>query len=212
MDDVKTIVLDLGNVVFDISFDRMYGYWAEQNGIDADKLRKRLVFDETYCQFERGELTPDEYRNYAIGKLGFEMDYAEFDRGWNRIYLDVLPGIATLVKALHSKYQLAVLTNTNTIHAERWREQYAAVLQYFNHVFCSFELGARKPERAIYARMLEGLQVAPERVLFFDDKGENVAGAKRCGIRAFQIGSCEDIVSRLGESGIKVSKIEEPRA
>lgn len=210
MDDVSTIVLDLGNVVFDISFEKMYRYWAKRNGVDAEKLKERLVFDETYCRFERGELTPDEYRDYAIGKLGIDMGYEEFDRGWNSIYLDVLPGITELVQLLHSKHPLAILTNTNSIHAEKWRERYAFILKYFERIFCSHELGARKPEPRVYEKMLGVLNTEPERVLFFDDKAENVQGAEECGIRAFHIGSCEDIVSKLGESGIEMSKAEGP--
>jgi HAD superfamily hydrolase (TIGR01509 family) len=202
MDDIAAIVLDLGNVVFDISFDKMYGYWAERNGVDAEKLKERLVFDEVYCKFERGEITPDEYRDYAIGRLGIKMDYGQFDRGWNSIYLDVLPGIAELVKALHSKYQLAVLTNTNAIHASRWRRRYEGILRYFDYIFCSFEMGARKPELMIFKRMLEALGTEPPRILFFDDKEENVAGAAACGIKAARTGSADHIVRELEERGI----------
>lgn len=212
MGDRRAIVFDLGNVVFDISFDRMYRYWAERNGIGADELKERLVFDETYRRFERGELTPDAYRDYAIGKLGLGMDYAEFDRGWNNIYLNALPGMPNLIQVLESRHRLGALTNTNAIHAERWRERYATILQHFDRILCSFELGARKPEREIYVCMLERLNTGPENILFFDDKPENVEGAKECGIRAFQANSCAQIVLLLEESGIEMRGFQPPEA
>jgi putative hydrolase of the HAD superfamily len=203
---IKVVVFDLGNVIFDISFDRMYGYWAERNGVSVKQLRERLVFDEVYCQFERGEIEPDTYRDYAISKLGIDMDYSEFDRGWNSIYLDVLPGIVDLVKALHSEYSLVVLTNTNAIHADAWEKRYASILQYFDLLFCSFEMGTRKPEPMIFKRMLEALGIEPGRVLFFDDKEENVAGANACGINAVRVGSSEHIIHELERRGIGSSK------
>jgi HAD superfamily hydrolase (TIGR01509 family) len=202
MDDIAAIVLDLGNVVFDISFDKMYRYWAERNGVDVEELKERLVFDEVYCKFERGEISPDKYRDYAIGKLGIKMDYAQFDRGWNNIYLDVLPGIVKVLQALHSKYQLAVLTNTNVIHASQWRKRYEWILRYFDRIFCSFEMGARKPELMIFKRMLEALGAEPARILFFDDKEENVVGAAAGGIKAARAGSAHHIVHELEERGL----------
>ncbi len=202
MHNIKTIVFDLGNVVFDISFDNMYGYWSERYGVALEELRERLVFDEMYCEFERGAIEPEQYRDYAIRKLGIEMDYAEFDRGWNNIYLDVLPGINELVRALRPAYRLCVLTNTNAIHALKWRDRYASVLRYFNDIFCSFEMGARKPEEIIFELMLQALNQAPSEVLFLDDKSDNVEGAIDCGVRAALASSYENIKGALCYHGI----------
>jgi putative hydrolase of the HAD superfamily len=47
----------------------------------------------------------------------------------------------------------------------------------------SFEAGAAKPEPAIYRRCLEQLGVAPQQALFVDDRADNIAAARRLGLR-----------------------------
>lgn len=37
------------------------------------------------------------------------------------------------------------------------------------------------------------MRTAPERIAFFDDLPENVAGARRCGLHAFQVTALDDI-------------------
>jgi FMN phosphatase YigB (HAD superfamily) len=54
-----------------------------------------------------------------------------------------------------------------------------------NHV--SHEIGARKPEPAAFRSVVADMGLAPDRVLFFDDSAENVAGARACGLRAVDV-------------------------
>jgi len=44
----------------------------------------------------------------------------------------------------------------------------------------------RKPEPAIYQRAIDIVCTSPERILFIDDRPENVAGAKQAGMVAIQ--------------------------
>lgn len=67
----------------------------------------------------------------------------------------------------------------------------------FDFVTLSYELRAAKPEPAIYERCLEGLGLAPENVLFFDDKIANVQGAELLGIRAMQFTGRDEVLARL---------------
>jgi HAD superfamily hydrolase (TIGR01509 family) len=66
----------------------------------------------------------------------------------------------------------------------------------------SCEVGAEKPDAAIYKRALEALDVEPERSLFIDDQSEYCAGAEALGIRGIQIVRDPDyIVGPIRESG-----------
>lgn len=51
----------------------------------------------------------------------------------------------------------------------------------------SFQAGAVKPEPAIYHRCLAALGVGPGQALFVDDRAENVAAARRLGLRARRV-------------------------
>ncbi|TET21710.1 MAG: hypothetical protein E3J78_03775 [Candidatus Cloacimonadota bacterium] len=202
MSNCQVIIFDLGNVIFRISFDRMFQYWARIGNSDVRTIQKNFVFDEMYCRFERGEISRADFRKYARDKTGLTISDSEFDTGWNDLYLEVLPGIEDLLTELKSGYRLAVLTNTNAIHAEKWRVKYATVLTVFEKVFCSFEMGARKPEKAVYQKMLDVLRIDPDTAVLFDDNPVNVQGAVDCGMQAIKVNTCLEIENALGSLGI----------
>ncbi len=56
----------------------------------------------------------------------------------------------------------------------------------FDTQFYSCELGAAKPERGFFERILAAVGAIPEEVLFVDDSERNVAGAREVGLAAEQ--------------------------
>jgi putative hydrolase of the HAD superfamily len=68
--------------------------------------------------------------------------------------------------------------------------------------FSSCYLGLRKPEPAIYARALEMLAKPAERVLFIDDREENVDGARNAGMKAIRFRGAEALTGELTELGV----------
>jgi glucose-1-phosphatase len=75
--------------------------------------------------------------------------------------------------------------------------RFADLLAPFRKVYVSNEIGARKPEAAAFAAVIADMGIPPQRILFFDDSGANVAGAKACGLNAVQVTGTEDIERAL---------------
>jgi putative hydrolase of the HAD superfamily len=63
-------------------------------------------------------------------------------------------------------------------------------------------LGLRKPEAAIYKRALDILGRAGERVLFIDDRPENVAGAVGVGMRGIVFKGADALRTELVGLGV----------
>jgi putative hydrolase of the HAD superfamily len=59
-------------------------------------------------------------------------------------------------------------------------------LRDFYHCTWSYALRIAKPELAIYKAAAAGLATPPERILFIDDKPENIAAAEEAGMQAIQ--------------------------
>jgi len=55
----------------------------------------------------------------------------------------------------------------------------------FDRVFDSGETGMRKPNPEFYRHVLQEINLAPEQVVFVDDKQENVLAAESLGMKAF---------------------------
>ena len=63
-------------------------------------------------------------------------------------------------------------------------------------------MGLRKPEPAMYRRAIDILGCPPQRILFIDDREENVAGAAAAGIKAIRFTGAEALRSELVRLGI----------
>lgn len=199
----KALVFDLGKVVFDLSFDRVFQAWATASNAPYDALKSAFTFDALFDQFERNEIAPAAFRAAVCARLGMTLTDPQFDAGWSALYLDVYPGVATLLARLARRYRLVALINTNALHARVWPAKYAAALRPFERVFCSHELGARKPEARTYRPVLDYLQAAPHEVVFLDDSPDNVRGAESLGLTGIVVTSCAQMRAALRALGVR---------
>lgn len=197
---VSAIVFDLGNVLIDIDFDRVFQSWARSLGEPVEGVRERFKFDDSYQQHERGEISGDEYLECLRNRFQLGLSYEQFLEGWNEVFLGESKGMAELLDALRSKVQLFGLTNTNQLHHDEWKVRYASLFSRLERIFVSSELGCRKPEPEIFRAVQSKVGVTQaDQILFFDDAPENIAGARTWGWRAFQTTSCAEIRAHLLE-------------
>ncbi len=178
----KAIVFDLGKVIFNLSFDRTFEYWAMASEESFNTIKNKFVFDEIFEKFERNEISPKEFREIIQNRLGIKLSDDEFDKGWCNLYMNLYADVESLLLNLKSKYRIVALTNTNVIHELVWKEKYKDVLILFEKVFSSPDLGTRKPESRIYEIVLEYLKLKTNEIIFFDDNIENINGAIEFGI------------------------------
>ena len=94
-------------------------------------------------------------------------------------------------------YRTALLTNS--VQEFRPTLEHQVDMSLFDAVVDSSFEGCRKPEPAIYDRTTERLGVAPERIVFLDDFGPNVEGARAAGWTAIHVTSAEQALADLDE-------------
>jgi HAD superfamily hydrolase (TIGR01509 family) len=198
-DEVDALVFDFGNVLVPIDFGRAVAAWAAAAGVAASQLAARFAFDEAYCAHERGEMEAPEYFAGLRRSLGVELPDADLLRGWNAIFLEPAAATLDLMRRLSAGMPLYVFSNTNRAHSAYWQARYRELLAPFRKVICSCEIGCRKPEVEAFRRVARIAGLAPERIGYFDDLEENVAGARAAGLRAFRATSPADVVKWLGE-------------
>lgn len=190
--DTQALVFDLGNVLIDIDFMCCVGYWSRRAGVPPAKIIDRFRIDRHYKAFERGHLSPADYFDILRRQLGLKLNDSEMAAGWNRIILGEKPGIRACILELKPHFPLFVLTNTNAVHAVEWGTRHQGLLQHFNHVFISSAMGCRKPDAAVYERVIADIGVPAGQIAFMDDAPENVQGAKAVGMRAFLVKRPDD--------------------
>ena len=77
----------------------------------------------------------------------------------------------------------ALATNQNAYRA-RYISDDLDYAESFDHAFYSCEIGSTKPDPRFFRAVLDALRLPPDRVLFIDDRHENVASAGDAGMRA----------------------------
>jgi glucose-1-phosphatase len=196
---VEAIVFDFGNVLVDIDFRRAFAAWADAAGVSASKVKSRFRFDDAYCAHERGEIDIHGYFAALRRSLDISLTDEQFLAGWDAILGEPMPGIEPLISRLAAQWPLYVFSNTNPTHAARIAADYGSLLRHFRHFFTSCELGARKPEPESFAHLAREIAAPASRLVFFDDVEENVAGARRAGLQAYQVRSAAEIAAISGD-------------
>ena len=113
----------------------------------------------------------------------FEMAYEHFaEAGVWKLYLEVLD----VLEQLRERFQLAVISNFDG--RLRLILQNLGISKYFAHVFISSELGADKPDPAIFRRALKEMHLDADEVLHVgDDPERDWKAAKEAGLLVFQL-------------------------
>jgi putative hydrolase of the HAD superfamily len=76
-------------------------------------------------------------------------------------------------------------------------------LASFDYLLWSHSVKLAKPDPDIYRHALEGLQTAPQSVLFIDDRDENIAGARAAGMQAICYADQEDFQRQMIARGLE---------
>lgn len=194
---VDALLFDLGKVIIDIDFERVWASWARGANCPVDKIRTRIGSYEPYLRYECGAMSLEEYFAHLRGALGVDLTDAQLLAGWNAIFVGEIPGITKVLEAAKARFPLYLFSNTNSAHEARWSVDYAHVLSHFKKLFVSSTIGLRKPDRAAFEHVVAEIGVPAERVLFFDDLAENVEGARAVGLQAVQVTGTHDVVAAL---------------
>ena len=196
------LLFDLGGVVIQVDFARAVSAWADSARVPASELSNRFSLDAGYEAHERGELDPAAYCAHLRRTLEVDLADEPLLWGWNQIFVGEVPEVGPLLASLARSFPLYAFSNTNAAHRTFWQARYADVIAPFSQIFCSCDLGLRKPTTDAYLEVCKRIGVAPARVVFFDDVLENVRGARAAGLRAHPVTSAAEIRAALRHEGI----------
>lgn len=199
---IKTVIFDLGRVL--IPFDFARGYQAMEGLCphDATEIRRRLGATDLVERFETGLVEPADFVTELSTLIDLDVDYPRFCQIWSSIFLPdpLIPD--AMLAALHRRYRLVLLSNTNAIHFEMVRETYP-LIRHFDGLVLSHEVKAMKPDPRIYRAAVAAAQCEPGECFYTDDIAAYVEGAKGMGIDAVQFESCAQISAALQARGVE---------
>lgn len=103
--------------------------------------------------------------------------------------------------AASNRYLLGALNNEARATNE-YRFKQFGLRDHFKVALSSCYLGLRKPDPAIYRRALDILGAPPQRILFIDDRQENIEGAEALGMKTIRFQGANALRTEL--AGLQV--------
>ena len=183
----------MGGVVIDIDFDLTFSALSDLAGKSIDEVKKIMGEINIWDQYERGELTDQEFVDTIRKSLDLKQTDEEIITAWNGLLLELPKRRIDLVKELNGRYDTYVLSNTSNLHIEGVNKILEAstgdkdLKDVFGKIFYSYEINRRKPDLDIYEFVLEDAGLKAEETLFLDDNLDNVLAAQKVGIKIIHV-------------------------
>jgi len=200
---ITTIVFDFGNVIGFFDHRRAARKLAEQTGLPADAFLSLLYDTSLEDAYESGRLSSAQFLERVRQVTGVDCP----DELLGAAYSDIFwpnEDVCALVPQLRPGYRLLLGSNTTELHAQRFRREFAATLQHFEHLVLSFEVGVRKPHGGFFEHCQRRAAAAPAECVFIDDLEANVAGARACGWHGIVYRDVADLRRSLSHLGVTI--------
>lgn len=190
---IENIIFDLGGVLLDIDFKKTAEAFTKLGIENFNKLFSHLSPNPIYYDFEKGLISPENFRKEIKQQINLNVSDDDFDYAWNALlgnYTDERLQIALELKKTHRTF---LLSNTNIIHCWHYTENLKRnhniekLDDLFEKAYFSFDCKMRKPDSEIYEYALKNSNLVAEKTLFIDDFIENIEAANKLEIRTFHL-------------------------
>ena len=175
---IKGVIFDPAHLF--MKSDRAWEYCCKKFNLtkkDLLELRKELIKPA-----KEGKLSKDElliklsnYFNIDLTNMQKELEIGGRMFDFNNKVLDLIKQIDK------SKYKIGLISNTTELFASLHDE--GNLYNQFENVILSFEVKALKPNKVIYKKMLQKLNLKSDECVYIDVKERNIQTAQELGMK-----------------------------
>lgn len=181
---MKYFVFDLGGVL-SVPMVSKKLYEQIKWKVSYEEFLDKFNNSEESIKVHKGEISTKEFFEYLKRYMDDNITLDEFKNIYvnnNKFFNDT---IEIIKKLKNLGYKVYLLSNLKEIDYEKFIKHFD--ISIFDELFLSFKLGMLKPNDDIYQYVINKLNTKPENIYFFDDNKENVEGAIKNGINAYQV-------------------------
>lgn len=198
---IRTFLFDMGNVLVRFSHERM----CEQMGVLCDRTGRdvaTLLLDSgLQWDFERGRCDEAGFHRRFEQAVECRIPVADLRHAASDIF-EANDEVRTIVRALKERdYRLVLLSNTSIAHYEFIRERWD-LLDPFDELVLSYQVGAIKPEPAMFDAALRAIDCRPDEAFYTDDIPAYVEAGRQRGLDAEVFTTAAALREQLAARGI----------
>lgn len=194
---IKAIIFDIGGVLLrTLDWSKRYE-WERKLNLPHNSLEALVHGTTLNTEFERGELAFEAFWQEVGRRLGVPADqvtqFREDFYAGDTLNLELLTQIRQWRKA---GFKIGIISNAPP--SLRMTLQHRLhIVDDFDHIVISAEVGVRKPHARIYEMAIEGLDVTAKEAVFVDDLTENIAGAQAAGLHGVHFTDTAPVVAAV---------------
>lgn len=196
---VSVLAFDLGGVLFSDGTKEFLEYLHGTFGVEMARAAE-LLNGALGSSYREGRLSRNEFWSAFRQTLGLSTSEDELEARWIDGY-HLNEGTRDLIQELSQRYDVYYLSDNVAERVDAIERRYR-FLHLFNGGVFSHEVGVRKPDRRIYALLLERIQVEASQVLLVDDKDWALVPAARLGMKTLLFRDSEQARQELRRLGV----------
>ena len=193
---MQNIIFDFGNVLVQWHPELIYGeyfgdeakaWWFLRHVADMD-FRQRIDAGESMasCIAEKKAQYPEHSEAIEL-----------YRTKWREMLTDEVPGMREVVNDIKSKgYEIYGLTNWSMETFPEAREHFG-ILQMIDRYVVSGAEGYVKPDPRLFQILIDRYNLKAEECIFIDDNPDNVAAARKMGIKGIVFTGAEELRKQL---------------
>lgn len=202
---VRAVWTDFGGVLTP-PVNRHLADFCEREGIPVDAFRRAMAEvarpfgGDLMAPLDTPLLSQDEWSDRITAAIradtGLDVDLSGFDERWFAGRRPNQPWLDRLRELRAEGYFIGLLSNMPPAWDRHWRRMVPPE-GLFDSVVLSFEVGARKPEPALFELAATRAGLHPSECLLVDDLAANCAGARAAGWQAVEFGTADAAIAEL---------------
>lgn len=201
MKGIKNIIFDWGNVLIDVRMERFTEECRKAGIMFTDCEVNSAHKAGFFLKYEKGEISDNDFRNELNSRASEKLPDERLDSIWNSM-LDEMPRYRLeFLKSIKDKYNLYLLSNTNSIHWETFSKGFNSngfdIDDLFKGVYLSYRLHIAKPEELIFRKVIDDTGINAGETLFVDDSAVNCNVAGQIGIKTLNFIPGDDLKSSV---------------
>jgi FMN phosphatase YigB (HAD superfamily) len=195
---IKTIVIDLGGVLFTEGKSVAVEMLSTKYGYDKDVVRC-LLTSAPSIDLRKGLISDDDFWAWAKNDLpeGYNADVIK--KEWYDGYV-LDQAIFSLLKRLSATYTIVAFSGNIKSRVEFLDEKYR-FRKHLDKEIYSFDHHLDKPQKAFVRVMLEVLGCRPDEIVYIDDEASAAAAAESFGVNVivYSKGKLKDLEAKLAQ-------------
>lgn len=197
---IKTIIFDIGNVLVDFRWRKMYEEVFGLEGTELERFADATVRHQAWVDLDQGIITTEqakeayaeevpEYREY-IDRIYQEMDkmLVQFDYA-----------VSWIQELKERGYRIYILSNWSQPAYDACKDTALSFLPLVDGVVFSYKELVIKPDKEIYDIICSRYDINPEEAVFLDDTEKNIVAAREFGLHGIHFKSYEQSKAELEE-------------